>query len=127
MSRNILLVDDEPDITTYLSAVLEANGYTPTVALDAETGLDAAAKVHPDLICLDIMMPRESGISMYKRLKQDPALRHIPVIIISGVGQGGTFDFRSYVSDASVPAPERFMEKPIDVAEYIQTIEELVS
>ncbi len=126
MAKKILIVDDEVDITTYLSAVLQANGYSSAIATDADAGFVLAGDVHPDLICLDIMMPKESGISMYARLKRDPDLQHIPVIIISGVEQGGTFDFRSYVADDTIPEPERFMEKPIDVEKYIQAIEELV-
>ena len=127
MGKNILIVDDEPDITAYLSAVLQAHGYSPLVAADAEAGLKVASEVQPDLICLDIMMPRESGISMYKRLKRDPDLKSIPVMIISGVALEGKFDFRLYVPDQSVPPPDRFMEKPIDVGKYIEVIEQLIS
>ena len=127
MSKKVLIVDDEPDITTYLSMVLKANGYLSAVALDAGAGLETARDVRPDLICLDIMMPRESGISMYTQLKEDPALKNIPVMIISGVAPEGKFDFRSYVPDKSIPPPEHFMEKPINIDEYLKVIERLIS
>ena len=127
MAKKILIVDDESDITTYLTMVLKANGFVPTVARDAQVALGMTHEIQPDLISLDIMMPKESGIAMYKRLKNDPKTEGIPVIIVSGVGQEGEFDFRSYVPDESIPEPECFMEKPIDVDEYIRTIRQLTS
>jgi len=73
------------------------------------------------------MMPKESGIMMYIQLKKDQETVDIPVIIVSGVAQEGGFDFRSYVPDESVAEPECFMEKPIDVDEYVKTIKQLTS
>lgn len=127
MGKKILIVDDEPDITTYLSTALQANGYLPRIAADSGAGLEAAREIHPDLICLDIMMPRESGITLYKHLKEDPDLKSVPVMIISGVGQEGQFDFRSYVPDSSIPPPELFMEKPIAMDQFIGAIKRLIS
>lgn len=112
---------------TYLVAILESNNCIPYSADSVQRGFQMLEKVKPDLICLDIMMPKESGISMYIRLKQDQALKNIPIMIISGVEQAGEFNFRSYVPDKSIPAPVCFMEKPIDVEKYIQTIEKLMS
>ena len=127
MAAKILIVDDESDIATYLATVLRANGFSPTVALDAQSALTMVHETHPDLISLDIMMPKESGITMYIQLKKDPETGDIPVIIVSGVTQDGEFDFRSYLPDESVAEPESFMEKPIDVNEYIKTIKQLTS
>jgi len=127
MSKHILIIDDEPDIAVYLSAILRANGYTPVTADNAQSGLAAAQENRPDLICLDIMMPRESGISLYKRLKNETNLKNVPVMIISGVETEGKFDFRSYVPDDSIPPPEFFMEKPIDVDTYIKAIKKLTT
>ena len=122
-----MIIDDEQDVVTYLVAVLENNNYVPYSADSVRRGLQMLEEVKPDLICLDIMMPKESGISMYIQLKQDQALKNIPIMIISGVEQVGEFDFRSYVPDKSIPPPVCFMEKPIDVEKYIQTIGELMS
>ena len=127
MARKILIVDDESDIATYLATVLRVNGFSPTVAIDAQSALTIVHETHPDLISLDIMMPKESGITMYIQLKKDQETVDIPVIIVSGVAQEGGFDFRSYVPDESVAEPECFMEKPIDVDEYVKTIKQLTS
>jgi len=127
MAKNILIVDDEFDVATYLAAILESNGYSPHTASSVDQGLEMVRKVEPELICLDIMMPGESGISLYLKLKQDPSFVKIPILIISGVEQVGEFDFRSYVSDETVPPPERFLEKPIKVEEFLNVIEQLLS
>jgi CheY-like chemotaxis protein len=125
MSCNVLIVDDEPDVASYLAAILRASGHAPTIAHSVEDGLASLEESLPDIICLDIMMPRESGISMYIQLKQNEETREIPVIVISGVEIEGQFDFNSYLPDEKLPPPECFMEKPIKVEEFVATVERL--
>jgi DNA-binding response OmpR family regulator len=127
MAYKILIVEDENDIATFLSTVLRVNGFEPAVAGDAESGLHIARELRPDLICLDIMMPKESGISMYTRLRQDDDLKDIPVIIISGAGQDGTFDFRYYVTDENIPEPDYYLEKPVSADHYMSIVNEILS
>ena len=126
MKEKILIVDDESDVATYLATALRANGYSPAVADNVDSGIGMAYKLQPDLICLDIMMPRKSGLTMYTRLKKDPALRDIPVLIISGVGQEGRFDFQSFIEDESIPAPSHYMEKPINIDDYLKVVRRLI-
>jgi len=123
----ILIVDDEPDIARYLAMILKANGFTPIVANSAETGFQRMAEQLPDLVCLDIMMPSESGISMYQQLRQNKSTRHIPVIIISGAEQEDRFDFHSYLPEESIPEPECYMEKPVNADKYVETVKSLIS
>ncbi len=127
MAYKILIVEDESDIATYLATVLRVNGFDPTVADDVESGLHMAREIRPDLICLDIMMPKESGISMYTRLRSDAVLKDIPVIIISGAGQDGNFDFRLYVPDQAVPEPDYYLEKPVSADHYLSVVNEILS
>ncbi|HHI03313.1 MAG: hypothetical protein DRP51_05115 [Candidatus Zixiibacteriota bacterium] len=125
MKPKVLIIDDEADVIKYLTVVLKSNDFQPysvNSIKDARAGIE---KICPDLICLDIMMPEETGLSFYAKLKHDKKYRRIPVIIISGVVQPGDFDFRSYLSDNSIRPPEYFMEKPIDVKEFIDTIKRL--
>ena len=127
MAYKILIVEDENDIATYLATVLTVNGFDPTIARDAEAGWEVAKQIRPDLICLDIMMPKESGISMYTRLRKDSRLKKIPVIILSGAGQDGTFDFRLYVTDETVPEPDYYLEKPVSADQYVAIVNEILS
>ena len=125
-TKKVLIIDDEPDVVTYLSAVLEANGYKSYATGDIKTAMEQVRNILPDLICLDIVMPEETGISFYSRLRQDRKFKRIPVIIISGVVEPEKFDFHSYTKDDSIPSPECYMEKPINVEKYIKKVNELV-
>jgi CheY-like chemotaxis protein len=125
VGARVLIVDDEPDVATYLTTVLRAHGHEPVAARSVEDGFARLREARPDLICLDIMMPKESGVSMYLRLKQDPETAAIPVIVISGVEPEGRYDFRSLLASASVPLPERFFEKPVDVEKFVAAVERL--
>jgi CheY-like chemotaxis protein len=126
MKKKILIIDDEPDVVTYLSAVLEANGYESYATGDIKTAMEQVKDIHPDLICLDIVMPEETGISFYTRLREDNEFKTTPVIIISGIVESERFDFRSYSKDDSIPPPECYIEKPINVEVYIKKVKELV-
>jgi CheY-like chemotaxis protein len=84
-SKKILIVDDEPDVISYLTAVLESNGYRAYSAGNIKTAMHLVKKIHPDLVCLDIVMPKETGISLYIKLQQEKKYKDIPVMIISGI------------------------------------------
>ena len=71
----VLIIDDEPDIVTYLKLLLEENGYAADAAASAEEGLALVAERPPDLILLDIMMPRMTGLAFYRRGSRDSRRR----------------------------------------------------
>jgi DNA-binding NtrC family response regulator len=127
MGKTILVVDDEKDVLAYLTVVLENADYTVYGADNITDAMKLFERVRPDLVCLDIMMPRESGMSMYTKLKGDTRYRSTPVLIVSGVVQAGQFDFQEYVPDRSIPPPEEYMEKPIDVDRFLDTVRRLVN
>jgi len=127
MAKKVLIIEDEPDVMEYLNTVLESNGYRTYTSTDAEQALAMVKEIVPDLICLDIMMPRESGLSFYTRLRKLKALKNIPVVVVSGAIQRGEFDFRSFVPDETIAPPERFIEKPIVVDDFLQTVAELTA
>jgi len=127
MAKKVLIVEDESDVVEYLYTVLESNGYRAYTSTDAEKALAMVKEIVPDLICLDIMMPRESGLSFYTRLRKMKALKNIPVVIVSGVIQRGEFDFRSFVPDETIAPPERYIEKPIVVDDFLKTVAELTA
>jgi adenylate cyclase len=79
----VLAVDDTPENLEILRMRLEAQGYAVAEAVDGEDGLAKARALRPDLILLDIMMPKRDGISVVRELKQDPELRAIPVILVT--------------------------------------------
>jgi len=118
MPQKIMIIDDEPDIRIYLAAAAEDNGFEPVI-LDAESSVMDMIAVHkPDLVILDIMMPMRSGISIYKEIRTSPALKHTPIILISGMT--GASDLmengsQKLIGDACISKPEAFIEKPFDI------------
>ncbi|MEZ5359733.1 MAG: response regulator [Candidatus Zixiibacteriota bacterium] len=123
MSKKVLIIDDEIDVVAYLRAVLEDHGFECLVARSAESGLEVIIEQRPDLICLDIMMPGESGISLYLKLCGNKSLCDIPVFFISGMVKEEEFDFRNLVPNRDIPRPRRYIEKPIDVLSFIRMVD----
>ncbi|MBM3790949.1 MAG: response regulator [Acidobacteria bacterium] len=123
--KKILIVDDESHVLVYLETLLGDHGYDTVSALDGKEGLLQARKEKPDLVCLDITMPEESGVRFYRNLKEDPDLAGIPVFVITAVtGYGGDPEvFRKFMSTRKqVPPPEGFFPKPIDREEFIAAV-----
>jgi CheY-like chemotaxis protein len=120
------VVDDELDMRTFVATLLETSGFKPLVAEDGIQGLEMARRDKPSLIILDIMMPRESGITMYRSLKTDPALMDIPVIMLSALAKK-TFLHSQSVLDAykgeKIPEPAAYIEKPPEPDELLEAIE----
>lgn len=116
MPRKILIVDDEPSMLTYLSTLLEDNGYRTATASNAQEALEEAQREEPDLITLDLLMPEKTGIKLYRDLKKHHRLGKIPVIIVTGFTSGNfpMIDFRKFIYERSIPGPEGFVEKPVE-------------
>jgi CheY-like chemotaxis protein len=117
--KKILVVDDELDIRTYLSALFEDNGYATVLAQDGEDARRQVEANSPDLITLDISMPEKSGVKFYREIKEDERWKKIPVIIVTGVSG----DFQKFLSTRrQVPPPEGFVSKPINQKEILDLI-----
>lgn len=142
MSKKILIVDDEPDIITFLSALIEENGYESVSAKDGTEGLELLRKEKPDLVLLDLMMPKKSGITMFQELRKDPELSDIPVIVVTGVSEVTGVDFRNFMFKqpmrdekkfvettglSKYTVPDGYIEKPIDPDELIKVVNETLN
>jgi len=107
--KKILIVDDEPDIASYLEMILQDNGYETVIAVNGNDALEKVRALRPDLVTLDISMPEASGTRLYKEVKTDPELAGTPIIIVTGVtGMGGDkYAYEHFISNRRlVPAPE---------------------
>ena len=124
--KKILVVDDEPDVIRYITIVLVDYGYDTTSVSSAQEALQRLKEYRPDLICLDIMMPKQSGIWLYLELKSDEKMKDIPVIIVSGIKDEREFDFRELVPDSEIPPPQAFIEKPINIKQFLEKIGQLI-
>lgn len=119
--NKILIIDDEPDVVSYLSLFLSDEGFEVVSAQDGPRGLAAARAEDPDLITLDITMPGMSGVEVFTELRRDPNLADIPVIIVTGVA--GVHKLMEY---REVRPPEDFMQKPIDRDHLLSIINKLL-
>jgi len=129
LPKRILIVDDEPDIVSYFTLLLEEEGYTVFSASSAEEALRTARAERPHLISLDIMMPRRSGLACYLQIRLDPDLRSTPVLIVSAFGRPQDYTgsgFRRIVPDLEVPEPDGFIEKPTKPQTFVKAISNLV-
>ena len=129
-AKRILIVDDEPHVASYLEMLLQDSGYDTVIAADGIAALDMVRKQMPDLVTLDISMPKASGTRFYKEVKTDPALASIPVVIVTAVtGYGGDpYGYEKFISRRSlVPPPEGFFPKPIDREEFLATVKKLLA
>ena len=129
MSKRVLVVDDDPDVRLFNTTVLEENGYTPLVATNGEEGLEIIRKELPDLVILDVMMPKQSGIRLYRELKTDKALKNIPVIILSGIAEKTFLRSQNALTEfggEEVPPPETYIEKPVEADELADVVKKVL-
>jgi CheY-like chemotaxis protein len=120
----VLVVDDDPDVTTYLASVLEDAGMKVVTAAD---GLSAMERIHeamPDLISLDLVMPGKSGIRLLHELRKHPDWSRIPVIIVTGHARDDTIreDLAAVLENSTISGPSLYLEKPVTPALYVEQI-----
>jgi len=123
-SKTILVVEDEPDEASYLRALLEDQGFAVITASDGAEGLEKARACRPDLITLDVSMPRQSGVRLLRELGRDPATAAIPVVIITGVSH----DIKRFLeSRKHLRPPAAYFDKPPDRGQLLAAIGKLLN
>lgn len=127
MEKKILIVDDEVEHIDFASTVLEESGYVPIIAMDGNEGMKKVKAEKPDLILMDILMPERSGVGMYQELKRDEETRNIPVVIVTGVAKGGHFDDIIVRQSQDFPAPDGYIEKPMNAEAMLKMVDDLLS
>lgn len=112
----ILIVEDDLDTNELVSMILTDAGYRPICAFDGEEGLEMARKELPDVIVLDLMLPKLDGLEVCRQLMDNESTRSIPVIILTAKRELST-KLSSFVAGA-----KRFITKPFDAPELIGEI-----
>jgi len=87
MSHTILIADDEPNIVISLEYLLEQAGYRVLIARDGQEAIDNLQREQPDLVLLDVMMPRLSGYDVCQKIRENPAWRHIRIVMLTAKGR----------------------------------------
>jgi DNA-binding response OmpR family regulator len=121
MTRKILAVDDEPSIVKLVSTALTMRGYEVVTAYDGQDALDKVALEKPDLIVLDIMMPKMDGREVARRLSKDPRTAKIPIVFLSAIG-----DLDSQLNTLEELKDVEYLTKPFDVKELGDYVEAML-
>ena len=120
MKEKILIVEDTPLHMKLMEMTLRAQNYTLLKATDGEEALDMAARERPDLILMDIRLPKMSGFEVAKKLRENPALSHIPIIAITAHAMSGDRD------KIIASGCDTYLTKPVDTRQLPGVITEML-
>lgn len=121
MSKKVLIADDEPNIVAALEFLLQKHGYEVQVAANGEEALVQLDAFKPDLVLLDVMMPKVSGYEVCQRMRSQPRWRNIKVVILSAKGR------EVEVSKGMSLGADLYVTKPFSSTELVATINEMLS
>jgi CheY-like chemotaxis protein len=121
VAATVLVVDDDPVIQRLLKVNFEMEGYNVVIASDGVEGLERARSERPDIIVLDVMMPKLSGLDVAKALKSDPETSSIPVLLLSAKAQEA--DLRA----GDQTGADGYLTKPFDPLHLLQRVEDLIA
>ena len=147
MAKKVLVVDDDHNTVKFLTTALEESGYESASAFNGQEGLEKVESEKPDLILLDVMMPKKTGFVLCSQLRKDERFKDIPVIMLTGVAE--VLEGLDAESDATEESPydplreamrkrirqmkeeglikpEMFIDKPIDPELVMSKIKELI-
>ena len=127
--RHVLVIDDDAVVGRSFDRVLSNKGYEVDTALNGEEGLKLVKEEKPDLVILDVLMPKQSGIRLYRELKTVKAFQNIGVIMLSGIAKKTFLRSQKALTafgDKDVPEPEIYLEKPVEPEELAEAINKML-
>jgi CheY-like chemotaxis protein len=131
----ILVVDDEADIRIFLCNLLGTCGYETIDAADGVEGLEKARELRPALIILDVTMPKEDGIQLYRKLKLDDDLKLVPIIMVSNIDRKTFALYQKFQKPPAIhkltPGDDNsgawaYLEKPLEAEDLIRQVRRLI-
>ncbi len=126
--KRILVVDDEPDVRNFLAACIEDAGFIVETAVDGMEALEKVKANTPDLMTLDMVMPRKSGIKVMRTLRENEKWARLPVIVITAHARDefGSEDIKEFNAIASGLRPRYTLEKPVTPEKLVMSICEIL-
>ena len=122
--KTVLVVDDESDVRNFLKAALLESGFNVILAEDGNVALELVKKQIPDLISLDLVMPKKSGAKLYRELTKNKEWKKIPVIIVTGHARDDLG--KSDLKELTMSGPGIYLEKPVKPTNYIAAIKKIL-
>ena len=123
---NILIIDDDPDIVESMRVVLESKGHAVLSAVDGQEGMNQINREVPDLVVLDVMMPKKDGFEVAREIKSNSATEHIPILMLTAINEKTGLDFKKEVGDKDWLPVDDYCEKPLDHQILIAKVETLL-
>jgi len=120
MNQKILVADDEPNIVISLEYLLKREGYAVTIARDGQEALDAIARDQPDLLLLDVMMPKKTGFEVCQEIRLNEALQHIKILMLTAKGRD------TDVAKGMALGADTYMTKPFSIRDLVQKVAEML-
>jgi CheY-like chemotaxis protein len=126
--KKILVVDDEPDVRSFLTTCIQDAGFVVDSAVDGQDALEKIEQELPDLMTLDMVMPRKSGIELIRTLRKNDKWAKLPVIVITAHAKNefASEDIKSFNAFTSGLKPRRTIEKPVTPEKLVNTICEIL-
>lgn len=121
MSTKILIADDEPNILVSLEYLMRREGFEVLLARDGQEALDELQRARPQLVLLDVMMPRRNGFEVCQALRADEALKHTRVLMLTAKGRD------TDVAKGLALGADAYMTKPFSTRELVQKVRELLA
>jgi len=121
VGKRVLIADDEPNIVASLEFLMEQAGFEVRVAANGDQALELAASFRPDLVLLDIMLPKKSGYEVCQRLKSDPATRDMKVVMVSAKGRDVE------VAKGVELGADAYVVKPFSTRELVAKVREMLA
>ena len=125
---NILLVDDDVDLTAATKLALEGNGHNVRVELDIDSGKKAMLEDIPDLVILDVMFPEDSaaGFGLARDMHSDEKLSAVPIVMLTAINAEIPLGFSADDIDETWMPVKSFLEKPVDFATLLAKVDEML-
>lgn len=120
MSKKILIVDDEPNIVTSIEFLLKREGFEVSIARDGEAAITCVNALRPDLVLLDVMMPRKSGFEVCQHIRADPDLLATKVIMLTAKGRD------TEVAKGLALGADAYVTKPFSTRELAAKVKEIL-
>jgi CheY-like chemotaxis protein len=123
--KTAVIIDDEPDVTTYFETFLTDNGWSVRSANDPNEGIAMAQEDPPAVVLLDVMMPERGGLSTLIALRKDERTAKVPVVLVTGIQETLKADFGDFLDRFKKYHPDAYVQKPIEEDALLQTLKEV--
>jgi len=123
--KYVLIVDDDPDLVETVAMMLESKGFEVGKAYDGIEGEAAIEKRRPDVLILDVMMPRKTGYQLCNELKSNKKTSDIPIVLLTAVGEAVPTTTYSHAEGMATEADD-YIPKPVDAAALMDAVQRLI-